>query len=827
MTGPLYRLGHFCVRHKLVVIGVWVVVFVALAGASVMMGTNTSDNLTLPGTDSQKATDLLNSKFPEQANGTVPIVFVAPNGHKLSESTYKDEIGKVNDAYKNDKHAVDDAVSPFDSDGADQLSKGETIGYISLTLKDSPSELDEQSAQDILDVANPAKGTGMQVSAGGYVGQKLSKPSTHLSEVVGLTAAVIILLLTFGTVVAMGMPILTAIIALVSGLSLIGILSQVVQVPTSAPALATMIGLGVGIDYGLFIVTRHRDFLAKGFEPAEAIARSNATSGGAVVFAGGTVIIALVSLLVAGIPLVSTLGYTSALVVLIAVVAATTLLPAVLGLLGYRINALKLPGLKHVHDNKPHGWRRWALFVARHPWPSMAIALLILVVLALPIRNLHLGQTDNGALPKDTQTRMSYDAICKGFGCGQNGPMLVAVSLNPPATNDQKQLDDVEQQQKDEQQKQQDQAQKDIQNETQQLVAQGVPQQQAQQQATDDVNKQQKQENEKNQSQTDQTKQQEDFLKTTASDPRLQDLRTDMQKTSGVKSVTQPLVNDSGSAAVYTAIADYAPSSRKTEDLVNTLRDTTIPKATKGQGMTADVGGTTAGYIDLAHQISDTLPLVIAVVLALSFLLLLLAFRSVLVPLKAVLMNLISIAAAFGIVTYVFGHHWSATLMGLETTVPIVSFVPLMMFAILFGLSMDYEVFLMSHVRESYQEHGDPHEAVVDGLATTGRVITSAALIMVSVFCAFILSGDPNIKQFGLGMAAAVAVDATIIRCLLVPAIMTKLGRAGWWMPRWLDRITPKISIEGEEWFAERDRAAAAAKAGAKEKEPPPEKVPA
>jgi putative drug exporter of the RND superfamily len=815
MTGPLYRLGHSCVRHKLLVIAIWAVVFVALAATSASMGSNTADNLTLPGTDSQKATDLLNAKFPEQANGTVPIVFVAPKGHKLDESKYKNAIGQVNDAYKNDKSAVNSATSPFDSNGASQLSKDKTIGYIGLLLKQSNSELDEQGAQDILNVANPGKSAGMQVSAGAYVGQKLSKPSTHLSEVVGLIAAVIILLFTFGTVVAMGMPIITAIIALVSGLSVIGLLSQVIQVPTTTPALATMIGLGVGIDYGLFIVTRHRQFLAEGFDPDESIARANATSGGAVVFAGSTVIIALLSLVVAGIPLVTTLGYTAASVVLIAVLAATTLLPAMLGVAGAHINSLKIPGLKHEHDRKPHGWRRWALFIARHPWPSMGVAVVILVVLAFPIRNLHLGQTDSGALPNDTQTRKSYDATCKGFGCGQNGPMLVATSLSKPAQNDQQQLDSVEKQQKDQQKQQQD----AITKETQQLVAQGVPQDQAQKQATADAQKKAP-----SQSQQQQTQQQEDFLKTSASDPRLQDLRTDMEKTPGVKSVTQPLVNSAGTAAVYTVISDYAPSSRKTEDVVNDLRDNTIPKATKGQDMSADVGGQTAGYIDLANQISNKLPLTIAVVLALSFLLLLVAFRSVLVSLKAVLMNMLSIAAAFGIVTYVFGHHWSASLVGLETTVPIVSFVPLMMFAILFGLSMDYEVFLMSHVRESYREHGDPHEAAVDGLATTGRVITSAALIMVSVFCAFILSGDPNVKQFGVGMAAAVAVDATIIRCLLVPAIMTLLGKAGWWMPHWLDRVTPKFSIEGEEYFAERDRAAAARAATAEE---PPPKVPA
>jgi RND superfamily putative drug exporter len=647
---------------------------------------------------------------------------------------------------------VQNTVSPFSSNGADQLSKDKTIGYISLNLKQSASDMNEDDAQAILDIANPGKQAGMKVSAGAYVGQKLSQPSTHLSEVVGLAAAVIILLFTFGTFVAMGLPILTALFGLVSGLSVITLLGQIVSVPTSAPALATMIGLGVGIDYGLFIVTRHREQLAAGMEPRESVARANATSGGAIVFAGGTVIIALLSLLVAGIPLVTTLGYTAAIVVLIAVAAAITLLPAVLGLLGPKVNALKLPGLRHQADAKPHGWRRWAMFVANHPFPAIAVALVILVVLAVPIRNLHLGQTDNSALPKDTQTRQSYDAISKGFGSGTNGPMLVAVSLSKPAQNGQKQP---------------------------------------------------------------------------ASDPRLQGLKSDMEKTPGVKSVTQPLVNSSGSAAVYTVISDYAPSSIKTEDVVKDLRDNTIPKATKGQDMTADVGGSTAGYIDLAEQISSTLLETIGVVLALSFILLLLAFRSVLVPLKAVVMNMLSIAASFGIVTYVFGHHWSATAVGLDHTVPIVSFVPLMMFAILFGLSMDYEVFLMSHVREHYMKAKNPHEAVVEGLAVTGRVITSAALIMVAVFSAFILSDDPNIKQFGIGMAAAVAVDATIIRCLLVPAIMTLLGRAAWWMPKWLDRATPKLSIEGEEFFEARDRAAAASGKTPPGDEKPAAKTPA
>jgi RND superfamily putative drug exporter len=341
--------------------------------------------------------------------------------------------------------------------------------------------------------------------------------------------------------------------------------------------------------------------------------------------------------------------------------------------------------------------------------------------------------------------------------------MLVAVKLTTPAENDQGQLDSVKQQP----------------------------------------------------DQSSKTKDQEKFLASTASDPRLQTLRTDMAKASGVKSVTQPLVNGSGSSAVYTLVSANAPSSRATEDTINHLRSDVIPKATKGQGMSADVGGTTAGYLDLAKQIAKKLPLVIGIVLALSFVLLSLAFRSVLVPLKAVVMNLLSIGAAFGVVTYAFGHDWSARLVGLDGPVPIVSFVPLMMFAILFGLSMDYEVFLMTHVRERWMATGDPHRAVIDGLAGTARVITSAALIMVSVFCAFIINGDPNIKQFGLGMAAAVAVDATVVRCLLVPAVMSLLDHAGWWLPKWLERGLPRLSIEGEEYFAERDAAAAAARSEA------------
>jgi putative drug exporter of the RND superfamily len=501
----------------------------------------------------------------------------------------------------------------------------------------------------------------------------------------------------------------------------------VVDVPTVSPTLATMIGLGVGIDYALFIVTRHKAQMEGGLELRESIARAAATSGGAVAFAGGTVIVALCSLLFAGIPLVSTLGYTAAISVAIAVLAAITLLPALLAILGRRIYSLKLPIPEPKHDQRPHGWARWARFVAKHPLPAVAASLIVLLVLALPARHLHFGQADTGALPKDTTARQANDLLTQGFGPGEAGPLLISIRLDKPAG---------------------------------------------------------------------------------PGDQRLADLQKTLAKEPGVASVTPPLVNSDGSAAIYTVTATTPPWDIKTEDLVKHLRSTTLPAATQGKGLTARVGGRTAGFIDLAERISGKLPLVIGVVVGLAILLLMLAFRSVAIPLKAGLMNLVSIGAAFGVVTWIFQEGHALGAVGLSDAVPIVSFVPLMMFAILFGLSMDYEVFLMSHMQEHYRKSHDNHEAVVDGLSATARVITSAALIMVCVFGSFILNGDPTVKQFGVGLSVAILVDATIVRCVLVPAVMALMGNANWWMPRWLERAMPRISIEGDEYFAARDAAA-------------------
>src|ERR1700760_3201085 len=729
MTGPLYRIGGFCSRHHWPVIGAWIVLAIALVAIGQASGSKTSENLTLPGTASTQATELLEEILPEQAYGSNPLVLEAPAGTKLTEPKYAKAVEETA-ANLEKLPDVNSAMSPL-APGAQTLSqKDPNIGYIPVVLGIGPGEIAEDQSQEVLDAAKPFEAAGGNAAIGGYVGNQLSKPSTEKSEVVGLVAAVIILLFAFGAATAMMLPIVSAIIGLACALSIIRLLEHVLEVPGVAATLATMIGLGVGIDYALFIVTRHKLKLREGMERGESIARATATAGGAVVFAGFTVVIALCSLAVAGIPLVSTLGFTAAIAVVVAVAAAATLLPAMLGALGPHINSLRFHiGKTHPDDKEPHGWRSWAERIVKMPWRSTIFALFILVVLALPIFKLQLGQNDISALPKETTSRQAYDGLNAGFGPGVNGPLLIASEFTSP-----------------------EEAQKVL--------------------------------------------------------PVLQ---KSIAGAEDVAAVTEPSLSEDNKDAVFTVISTSEPWADETVSLVENLRDEVIPGALEGTKAQSFVGGQTAGYIDLANQISDKLPLMIAVVVLLSFLVLLMAFRSVLVPIKAAAMNLLSVGASYGVVTAVFQLGWGSSLIGLDHSIPIVSFVPLLMFAILFGLSMDYEVFLMTQMKEHYVEYGDERRAVVEGLANTGRVITSAAGIMVCVFASFVLSGDPVVKEFGVGLAVAIALDSTIVRCLLVPAVMELMGKWAWWMPSWLDRIVPRISIEGEEFFEARDRAAAAA----------------
>jgi putative drug exporter of the RND superfamily len=728
VTGILYSLARVCVRRRWIVLLVWVLGAAVLVGVSHRMGDNTNDNLSLPGTDSNRATNVLAQSFPNQANGTSPIVIHAHSG-KLTDSKYADAVNQsAADVAK--EPFVASVVNPLTQQGASTLSKDQATGYLSVTLSVPPGQLSVEDAQKIIGGAQPARAAGLEVETGGQLGQKVSKPSTESSELVGIIAALIILTFTLGTIVAAVLPILSAVIGLLVSLAIIRMLGHVFTVPTVAPTLATMIGLGVGIDYALFIVTRHFRGVSDGLSFEESIARATATSGGAVFFAGGTVTIALVSLAVAGIPLVTTMGFMAAIAVVVAVVAALTLLPAVLAALGPRIETLRVR--PHISEDQARRglWAKWAREIAKVPVVALVAALAILIPLMIPLFSLTLGQQDTGALSTSTTARRAYDLISQNFGPGANGPLLVAVSLKSPAQS--------------------------------------------------------------------------------TSDSRLATLQKDVAGTAGVAGVTPLSLSKDGKTAYFNAISKSSPSADATSNLVSTLRDTVIPKAEQGTDMHADVGGSTAGYVDLAAKISSKLPLQIAVVIALSFVLLILAFRTLVIPAQAAVMNILSIAASYGVLTAIFQYGWAHGLIGLSGAVPIVSYVPLFMFAILFGLSMDYEVFLVSQIEEHVHAGEANRGSVVSGLVTSARVITAAALIMVFVFGSFVLNGDPTVKQFGIGLAVAVILDATVVRCLLVPALMILMGRINWYFPRWMEGLVPRISIEGAQFFQARDAAPAA-----------------
>ena len=861
-----------------------------------------------------------------------------------------------------------------------------------MLLKVNGGAVTPQLASQIMAATEPARAAGIQTEAGGVLGVQLSAQKSRRSEAIGLSAGIVILAFTFGALVAAGMPILTAIVALVTGLGLIGLLGHLVGIPVVAPTLATMLGLGVGIDYALFIVFRYRDELHGGADVREAVARAMATSGSAVVFAGVTVIIALLSLLVARVPILGAMGYASALAVFVAVMTAITFLPAVLAVIGRRIDALRLPWRRRPEEARREDniWARWAGTVTRHPWVSLIAALAILLPLAAPTLTLILGQEDIGAWPVSTTQRRAYDLISRGFGAGANGRLLVATRFSPAAEPSaeytakkaqaerlgrslkadagrlkrqgkalqargaalkaqtaalQEQGAALKAQQAALQaraapllakrnallaQHQRLVAEKNallakkkallaqqqqlaaegaaLQAEAEQLVAQ-IAAVQAQIAVTTDPAElarlqaqlaalvQQAQQVQAQLAALQKQgaalqeqgaalqkrgallaakgkqlqaagqalksasaaltaqgnalkaqgarlaaqgaalrkkgaalkkdaaalKREERRLKRRgtraralkndligmlteagghprATDPRFVKLQGALESAPGVKSVAPPRVNDAGTAAVFAIQATTRPADPRTADLVHRLRDTVIPAATRGEGVTAYVGGVTAAYEDLAAIISSRLPLVIGVVLALSFLVLLAAFRSVLVPLKAILCNLLAVGAAFGILTVFFQWGWGLSLIGLSNayhTVPIASYVPLIMFAVLFGMSTDYEVFLISQIFHAHAEGMDTFAAVRTGVGSSARVITAAALIMVTVFASFVLTADPIIKEFGIGLSIAILLDATIVRLVIVPATMVLLGEWNWWLPRWLQWL-PRVDLPDE-----------------------------
>ena len=1005
MARVLHRLGMLCARKPWIVLGAWFVMLVIVFGAVAQIGARTNNNVTLPGTGSQDATDLLQDKFPPQQNGTNPIVFHVKSG-KLTDDQYKQAVNDSIKAIKKAPH-VYSVTNPISSDGqtAGLLGKDKQTAFAPVLLDVGSSQLTEEIAQDVFDATEPAQKAGITVAAGGSIGTTLSSEESESSEVVGILVAMLILSLVLGSLVTMGMPIITAVVGLGAALSVVGLLGHVLSIPTSGPTLATMIGLGVGIDYALFLVTRHQEQLRDGMAMNDSIANAVATAGSAIVFAGGTVVIALLSLYVAGIPLVTALGLASAVGVVAAVLGAISLLPALLGLLKHRVHWVRLP--KFVAPPHVPGkgmWHRWAGVVRRHPIIVSVVSLACLVPLVIPAFSLELGQEDVGATNPATTERKAYDLITAGFGVGFNGPLQVASQLEPAATpsaeytqkydkatslqkqleKDQKQLPkqkkQLEQQQKQleaqqakltqegnelkaqqasltaqgdqlkaeqaslEQQGAQLQQQKarlEAQQRTleaqkaalkrkfealaaktkplatklarleirEQVLrrridhAQGHPQRlarlhrrldrvlereavvrqelaplkrQAEQLAAqarrlqaqaaalqrqanqlqaraDDLDRQkaaleaqaaslqgqadalqvqanklqqqgdalqaqgeqlQAEADELKQQQKQAQQQQQEALKlqdqltamvtaaggdARGTDPRVVNLQSALTATKGVVSLTPPQINKKGDVVLLSAVPSTSPASDATADLVKEVRSDVLPPVDVN-GMTSYVGGYTASYVDLAALISDRLLLVIGTVILLGFLLLMVAFRSLLIPLQAAVTNLLSAAAAFGVLTAVFQWGWGISQVGIDTpdtSVPIASYVPLMMFAVLFGLSMDYEVFLVSHVQMHHHQGEEARQAVSSGLGSSARITSAAALIMASVFASFILNGDPVIKQFGVGLATAVLL-AGILVVTLAPALIVLFGRAAWWLPAWLDKVLPHISVEGE-----------------------------
>jgi RND superfamily putative drug exporter len=707
MSRTLDRLARACARHPWRTVGGWILALLVIASVASSLGGEYVDDFRLPGSEAQEAIDQLEESFPQQAGGSARLVFsdTAPledGPHRAALDERLAEIGRL-------PH-VTSVGDPF-ADGT--VSRAGTIAYAAIRYDTDVVEVGRAGYEALEDAVGPLRDQGLGVEIGGSlaVWEQSEEPG---AEQIGLLVAALVLLFAFGSVVAMLLPIGLAVFALLVGQALVLAFAATTNVPSSAASLTAMIGLGVGIDYALFIVTRFRELRHAGTPIADAIGKASATAGVAVLFAGFTVMIAICGLLLSGIWAIGVLGLASALVVAVTVIAALTLLPALLGLVGRWIDRFRVPHFGRRQVDADRGWSwRWAHGVTRRPAAAAVIGTAALAALAVPLFGMRLGQNDQGSQPEDTSQRRAYDVLADGFGPGFNGPLLLVAT---------------------------------------------VP---------DDPSR-----------------------------ATLEELRAVMADTPGVAAVSPATYNAAGDVAVFDAMPTTAPQDKRTAELVDRLRDVDIPAVTDGTNLSVRVSGNTAGFVDLSRQMADRLPTLIASVIFLSFILLMIAFRSILIPLKAAVMNLLSVAAAYGVIVAVFQWGWGKEVFGVSETIPVVSWVPMLMFAILFGLSMDYEVFLLSRIRDEYVRTGDTKESVARGLAGTARVITAAALIMISVFLAFVASPDPVVKMVGLGLAVAVFLDATVVRMVLVPSLMVLMGEANWWLPSWLDRILPTIHLD-------------------------------
>ncbi|WP_345536714.1 MMPL family transporter [Phytohabitans rumicis] len=707
-------------------IGAWLVILAGLLLARATWGGDFANDYTVPGTESQRGADVLKKEFPAQSGNAGQVVFAAAAGKQVSAAS--DAINQAMGNVGKLDHVLS-AVSPFAAANSPLVAKDGAVAYGTVNFDVVTNTL-EQDYLDQFDAAvQPARAAGLQVEYGGAAGQIGQRTEDLNSEVLGLACALLLLIFMFGSVVAAAIPLLSAVFSVMAGLSVLGLLAAAFTFPTTAPTVATLLGLGVAVDYGLFLVARHRESLDAGLAPVDAAGASNATSGSAIIVAGSTVVIAILGLFVAGVPFVSAMGTAAAVVVAITMLVSLTLVPAFLGVARGNVRSLRerlaerrarraggaLPDRAAREQAHEHSaFARWGRMVSSHPWPWGIAALVILGLLAVPLFSIRFGQVDAGTDPTSQTDRRAYDLIASGFGPGANGPLTVVVSL--PSG----------------------------------------------QSSTDTQN-------------------------------TLSSLQQTLAKTAGVASVSTPQVNQAGTTAVLNVIPTTGPQDAATTDLVGDIRDDVLPP-TK---LTTYVTGSTAGNVDFTDRVVSRMPLLIAAVVFLALLLLTAAFRSLSIGLKAAAMNLLSVAAAYGVVVAVFQWGWGSSLVGVDETVPIPAFVPMLMFAIIFGLSTDYEVFLLSRVHEAYLSTKDSHRSVAIGIGSTARVITTAAAIMIVVFTSFVIDPDPTVKMLAVGMAASVLIDASIVRMVLVPSVMSILGDRAWWIPRWLAKILPRLDIEG------------------------------